>query len=160
MRARSVSLLIVAVVALAGLATVVIPRLKDDSNSNSTSNASYCSTLSSKQTQLSEILGSSDPTALVDNLALFKTLATNAPADIVGSWTALNTAIASLQTAIQASGHRPADFAGGKFPAGLSIAQRQSISAAADTLSSPTTVNASKAIDQEVRDVCQINLGM
>lgn len=158
MKARTVSLLIVALVALAGLATVIIPRLNNDSSPTST--ASYCSTLAAKQNELGQILGSGDPTALVDNVALFQSLAANAPADISGSWTALNTAIASLQAAIQASGHRPSDFAGGKFPAGLSTAQRQSIKAAADTLSSPTTVNASKAIDQEVRDVCQINLGM
>lgn len=156
MRARTVSLLVVAVVALAGLAAIVIPRLHSDSSSTS----SYCGALSSKQTQLAEILGSGDPTALVDNLALFQALAANAPADIAASWTALNTAIQSLQSAIQATGHRPSDFAGGRMPKGLSAAQRQSIADAADTLSSSTTVNASNAIDQEVRDVCQINLGM
>lgn len=158
MKARTVSLLIVAVVALAGLATVVIPRLNADGSAGSS--ASYCSLLSSKQAQIAQILGSGDPTALVDNLSLFRSLAANAPADIEGSWTALNTAIASLQAAIQASGHRPSDFAGGTFPPGLSTTQRQAIAAAADTLTSSTTVNASKAIDQEVRDVCQIDLGM
>lgn len=156
MKARAVSLLIVAVVLVAGLATVIIPGLQSGSSSTS----GYCSALSSKRAQVGQILASGDPTALVDNLALFKGLAVNAPADIAGSWTALNTAIASLESAISATGHRPADFAGGKFPAGLTAAQRQSISAAAGTLSSPTTVNAAKAIDQEVRDVCQINLGM
>lgn len=156
MRARTISLLVVAVVALGGLATVVIPRLNDTSNSTS----GYCNALSSNETKISEILGSGDPTALVDNLGLFETLASNAPADVAGSWTALTTAIASLQSAISASGHRPSEFAGGKFPAGLTTAQRQAITSAADTLSSVTTVNASKAIDQEVRDVCQINLGM
>lgn len=156
MRARTASLLVVAVVALAGLATVVIPRVQG----GSTSTSGYCNALSSKQTQVAQILGSGDPTALVDNLALFESFASNAPADIAGAWTALNTAIASLQSAIRATGHRPSDFAGGKFPAGLTPAQRQSITDAADTLSSSTTVNASTAIDQEVRDVCQINLGM
>ena len=156
MKPRTISLLIVAVVVLAGLATVVVPRLRDDSSSDS----GYCNTLSAKQAQLSQILGSGDPTALVDNLGLFESLAAHAPADISGSWTALNTAIASLRSAIQASGHRPAEFAGGKFPAGLTPAQRASIAAAADTLSAPATVSASNAIDQEVRDVCHIDLGM
>lgn len=158
MKARTVSLLIVAVVALAGLLTVIVPRLENDSTSPSTSG--YCNALSSKQTQIAQILGSGDPTALVDNLALFQGFAAKAPADIAGSWTALNTAIASLQSAISATDHRPADFAGGRFPAGLTTAQRQLIKDAADTLTSPTTVSASTAIDQEVRDVCQINLGM
>ena len=156
MKARTVSLLIVAVVALAGLATVIVPRL--DQGSDPTTG--YCSALSSHQAQLGDILGSGDPTALVDNLGLFQALATNAPADIAASWTALNTSILSLKTAIAASGHKPSDFAGGKFPAGISAAQRQSITDAADTLTSQQTISASTAIDQEVRDVCQIDLGM
>lgn len=156
MKARTVSLLIVAAVALAGLASVVVPRLTQTSDSNS----GYCHGLSSHQAQLGQILSSGDPTALVDNLALFQSLAADAPADIAGSWTALNTAILSLKSAIAASGHQPSDFAGGSFPRGVTAEQRRAISAAADTLTSPTTVAASSAIDQEVRDVCHLDLGM
>lgn len=156
MKARTVSLLIVAVLALAGVATVIIPRLQSGSSSTS----GYCKALSAKQAKISEILTSGDPTALVDNLPLFQSLAADAPADVSASWSALNSAIDSLRSAIAATGHTAADFAGGRMPAGLSAAQKKSISNAADTLSSPETVSASKAIDQEVRDVCQIDLGM
>lgn len=156
MTARRVSLLIVLIVVVAGLATVIVPRLQQSSDPSS----AYCHDLSTRQSQLSTILGSGDPTALVDNLALFKTLAGDAPSDVAGSWTALTTAIQSLQTAIAASGHRPSEFAGGTFPPGITPAQRQAIKAAADTLTSPTTVAASATIDQEVRDVCHLDLGM
>ena len=156
MKARTVSLLIVAAVVLAGLASVIVPRLNQGSDSSS----GYCHALSSHQAQLSQILSSGDPTALVDNLGFFQSLAADAPPDIAGSWTALTTAILSLKSAIAASGHQPSDFAGGKFPPGITPAQRRAISDAADTLTSPTTVTASGAIDQEVRDVCHLDLGM
>jgi len=156
MKARTVSLLIIGVVVLAGLATVVIPRLRDTSNGTS----AYCQTLSAKREAVANVLGSGDPTALVENLALFQSLAANAPADISASWTALNTAIASLKSAIEATGHKPTEFENKQVPAGLTAAQRQAVVAAADTLSAPITVSASAAIDQEVRDVCQIDLGM
>lgn len=156
MTARRVSLLIVLALVVAGLASVIVPRLRQSSDPTS----GYCHALSSHQSQVSTILGSGDPTALVDNLGLFQTFADAAPSDVAGSWTALTTAIQSLQTAIAASGHRPSEFAGGTFPPGVTAAQRQAIRAAADTLTSPTTVAASSAIDQEVRDVCHLDLGM
>lgn len=157
MRARTVSLTLVALVAIAGLATVVVPRLR---GSDSSSPSAYCKALRDNQSRISDIVTSGDPTALVDNLSLFQTLTSTAPSDVAASWTALTTAIASLKSAIAATGHRPADFAGGHTPAGLTAAQRQAIAAAADTLSAPTTVSAAAAIDQEVRDVCQLDLGM
>lgn len=156
MRARTISLGLVALLVVAAVATIVIPRI----HGNADPTAAYCKTLSAKQAQVGEILGSGDPTALVDNLALFQSLAANAPSDISGSWTALNTAIASLRAAIAASGHQPGDFVGGRFPAGLTPAQTSAIKDAASTLTSQTTVGASNAIDQEVRDVCNLDLGM
>ncbi|GAC1383868.1 MAG: hypothetical protein NVSMB48_17940 [Marmoricola sp.] len=156
MTARRVSLLIVLAVVVAGLASGIVPRLHQSSDPTS----GYCRSLTSHQAQLSAILGSGDPTALVDNLGLFQALASDAPSDVAGSWTALNTAIQSLKAAIAASGHRPSEFAGGTFPRGIPAAQRQAIQAAADTLTSSTTVAASSAIDQEVRDVCHLDLGM
>lgn len=156
MRARTVSLGLVAILVVAAVATIVIPRLHSDSDPT----AAYCKNLTAKQAQVGELAGSGDPTALVDNLALFQSLAANAPSDISGSWAALNTAISSLKAAIAASGHQPGDFPGGKFPAGLTAAQTTAIKDAASTLSSQATVGASNAIDQEVRDVCNLDLGM
>lgn len=156
MKARAVSLGLVALLVLGGVATIVIPRIKDDSSSTS----AYCKTLVAQQSAVGEILASGDPTALVTHLALFQSLAANAPPDISGSWAVLNSAIGILSTAIRASGHQPSDFVGGTFPAGLTPTQTQAIKAAASTLTSPITVTSSNAIDQEVRDVCQLNLGM
>lgn len=156
MKARTVSLSLVALLVVAAAVTILIPRFKD----NSDPTAAYCKTLSAKQAQVGEILSSGDPTALVTNLALFQSLAVHAPPDISGSWAALNSAIGSLRDAIQASGHQPSDFAAGTFPPGMTAAQTQAIKDAASTLTSPVTVGASTAIDQEVRDVCKLDLGM
>lgn len=168
MKARTVSLSIVGLLVAGGAAGIVVPRITGDANSSdsgttptgSGSGSAYCKTLSAKRSQVADIVGSGDPTALVNNLPLFQSLAVNAPPDISASWTAFNTAIASLGSAIKASGHQPAEFTGGTFPPGLSPAQTQAIKDAASTLTSSVTQSASTAIEQEVRDVCQVNLGM
>lgn len=168
-RARTVSLLVVVVVAIAGLGVVIL-RLRGDSgaasilpwsHSSSDSTSAYCNAVSADQAQIGALATSGDAqTALIDGLPLFESLATNAPADISGSWTALNTAIAGLKSAIAATGHQPTDFSNGAFPKGLSAAQRTAVVDAADTLGSSATSSALTAIVQEVRDVCQVDLDL
>ena len=174
MRARTISLGIVALVALLGLLSIIVPRIKGESRPASPipgvalpglhhdddTTGAYCDRISAQRNQLADIFSASDSSALVDNLGLFQSLAEGAPSDIAGSWTAFNTAIGSLKSAIAASGHSAQDFAGGEMPAGLTPQQRDAVRNAASTLTSPVTVAAAASIEQEVRDVCKIDLGM
>lgn len=158
-RARTVSLLVVVAVAVAGLAIVVVSLVGTGGSTSSTT--SYCNAVAAQQSTIGSIATSGDAqTALIDALPIFQSLAAQAPVDISASWTALNTAIAGLKSAIAATGHQPGDFSNGSFPKDVTPAQRQAIIAAADTLGSSTTSTALTAIVQEVRDVCQVDFNL
>ncbi len=55
---------------------------------------------------------------------------------------------------------KPSEFRDGKIPASVTGDDRQSIVAAADTLSSAPVVSAVSGIETQGRDVCKVNLGL
>lgn len=120
----------------------------------------YCSALRSDSSQFAKLLDAASPTALVDNLPMFKHLAGKAPDDIADDWQSFVTPIQGLADALRQAGVKPSAYRDGKAPAGLSASDRQGIADAADALSSSQTVQAAQGIDQEARDVCKVDLGM
>ena len=120
----------------------------------------YCGAVSSGQQQLTQALSGSGAGALVAALPAFETLRDKAPTDIRGSWDQLVTAVTGMQQALEAAGIDPATYDASKLPSGLTAAQRAALSAAGSTLESPSTLQASLAVQQEVRDVCHTPLSL
>ncbi|MDQ6686518.1 MAG: hypothetical protein M3Z50_02715 [Actinomycetota bacterium] len=120
----------------------------------------YCSALNADRTAIANMLAQPSPTALISNLPMLQSLGANAPEDLTDEWQTFLGAIVGLRDALHAAGVRPEQFHDGRPPVGLPAGRRQAIKDAADTLSSLQVVQAADGIDQEARDVCQINLGM
>jgi hypothetical protein len=97
---------------------------------------------------------------LVTNLSKLKQLANAAPSDIGADWQTFLGSIEVLDDAVRKAGVAPKDFVDGKPPAGLDATKRAAIAAAADQLSSDNVVSAASDIEQEAKDVCQLDLGL
>ena len=120
----------------------------------------YCAALSSDREEFAAMVGDGSPTALVTHLPMLERLAAKAPDDLSDEWQAFLTPIRGLDDALHRAGVKPSDYHDGKPPAGLSAADTEAITQAADKLSAAGTVDAATGIDQEARDVCKINLGI
>lgn len=120
----------------------------------------YCNDLETQSEKIADILDSGSPSALLDGLPVLRGLADRAPSDLDDEWQTFLGALDGLDAAIKEAGVEPSDFKDGKPPAGLSVRQQQAIADAADQISSDDVVAASTGIEQEARDVCQVNLGL
>lgn len=119
----------------------------------------YCGAIKDHRKELNQLADEDTQYGLIEHLPMLQDFAERAPSDIVDEWQTFLTAIEGLQAAVEETGHRPADFADAKMPADLSAEDRAAVARAADQLSSRETLAASEAIDQQVRDVCKVNLG-
>jgi hypothetical protein len=117
----------------------------------------YCQALQKHQRVFADD-GSGDE--LLVGLPTLRSLAARAPDDITDEWQTVIGALTALHDALDRAGVRPQDFHAGKPPASLSPAQVAEISAAADRISSADVVDALNGIDQEAKDVCQLQLGL
>ena len=118
----------------------------------------YCDAVKDHQQQLSDIVGSGDPDALLKALDIFEDLQGKAPGDITDEWQQVVTSIQGLQKALEAAGVAPATSDRDKPPAGLSADDKAKIDAAAKALGSGTTLRAFQDLDQQARDVCKTPL--
>jgi len=118
----------------------------------------YCDAVSAHQKELSDLVGSGRPDALLKALGPFRDLRSKAPGDITDEWQQVITSIEGLQRALDAAGVDPATYDRAHPPAGVSAAARARIDAAAKQLGSGTTVRALQDLDQEARDVCKTPL--
>lgn len=118
----------------------------------------YCGSLRDNRVQLSTMINSGSPTALIGNLTLLKKIAGRAPADLTDEWQAFLGAIEDLDQALHDADVAPSDYHHGKPPAGVTAAQRKEIADAASQLASPQVTSAADGIVQEARDVCHIDL--
>jgi hypothetical protein len=119
---------------------------------------SYCSAVKDHQQELSTIVGSGDPDALLQALDVFRDLKGKAPADITDEWQQVISRIQALADALDDAGVDPATYDRDKPPAGLTDQQKTQIDAAAKELGSGTTLRALQDLDQEARDVCKTPL--
>lgn len=120
----------------------------------------YCSALTKDQPQIADMISDTSSDALVTHLPLLKSLGAKAPDDLSDEWQTFLGAVEGLSDALKSAGIKPSAFANGDKPTGLSAAKLKAIIGAADQLSSDDVVNAANGIDQEAKDVCQIDLGV
>ena len=120
----------------------------------------YCAALTADRQQISDMVSSGAPDALITNLPLLRSLSGQAPADVKTQWATFVSAIDGLRKALQDAGLKPSDFSNGVGPATLDPKKKDDIVAAASRLASADTTAATAAIEQEARDVCRVNLGM
>jgi len=118
----------------------------------------YCDAVSAHQRELSDLVGSGGPDALLKAVGPFRDLQAQAPSDITDEWQQVITSIVGLQKALEAAGVDPASYDRAHPPAGVSEADRARIDAAAKQLGSGTTLRALQDLDQEARDVCKTPL--
>lgn len=118
----------------------------------------YCDAVRDHQQELSEIVGSGDPDALLKALDVFEDLQDRAPGDITDEWQQVVTSIQGLQRALEDAGVDPTTYDRDDPPAGLSADDRARIDAAAKALGSGTTLRALQDLDQQSRDVCKTPL--
>ena len=142
-------------VALGAALGVVLPALVACGGSDQDE---YCAAVEDHQQELSDLVGSGDPDALLRALDAFHDLQDKAPGDITDEWQQVVTSIEALQQALDDAGIDPATYDRDHPPAGLSAEDRARIDAAAQQLGGGTTLRALQDLDQQARDVCKTPL--
>lgn len=140
---------------LGAVVGVVLPALTACGGSDQDE---YCGAVEDHQQELSDIVGSGDPDALLAALDIFRELQDQAPGDITDEWQQVVTSIEALQQALEDAGVDPATYDRADPPAGLSAKDKARIDAAAKQLGSGTTLRALQDLDQQARDVCKTPL--
>jgi hypothetical protein len=126
---------------------------------------SYCGTLKQDRKKLAALSAQSSQKsgdgskALSRTVSLLSDLRDNAPDDIKDDWDTLVQAIQGLADAVKASGAGPADFRGGRRPAGVTEGQFRAVRQAAAELQATPVEQATKSIEQHAQDVCKVDLG-
>ena len=120
--------------------------------------ADYCARLQRDQQVFADLADATTP-APGHRTRYFRDLAAQAPEDLTDEWQTFLNAVQGLADALRRAGVAPADFRGGKPPAGLRRGGK-AIRDAADVLSSDEVVSAASGIEQQARDVCKLNLGI
>lgn len=118
----------------------------------------YCDAVADHQQELSDIVGSGQPDALLQALDVFHDLQDQAPDDISDEWQQLVGRIEALQDALDDAGVDAATYDRDDPPAGVTDDQAAAIDAAAKELGSGTTLRALQDLDQQARDVCKTPL--
>lgn len=118
----------------------------------------YCAAVEEHQEELSEIVGSGDPDALIQALDVFRDLQALAPDDISDEWQQVVGRIEALESALDDAGVDPATYDPESPPDDLGDEQAAAIEAAATELGSGTTLRALQDLDQQARDVCKTPL--
>jgi hypothetical protein len=118
----------------------------------------YCDAVRSHQQELSDIVGSGEPDALLQALGVLRDLQDRAPADITDEWQQIVGRVEALAEALDDAGADPATYDRDDPPPGMTEEQKARIDAAAAQLGSGTTLRALQDLDQQARDVCQTPL--
>ncbi|CAI9406254.1 hypothetical protein [Nocardioides sp. T2.26MG-1] len=118
----------------------------------------YCGAVKDHQEELSGIVGSGEPDALLKALPVFRDLQAQAPDDITDEWQQVVGRIEALSEALDEAGVDAATYDRDHPPAGLTDEEKARIDAAATELGSGTTLRALQDLDQQARDVCRTPL--
>jgi hypothetical protein len=124
---------------------------------------SYCGTLKGDRKELSALAKKTSgkaggSQALARTVSLLSKLRDEAPDDIRDDWDTLVQALDGLSAAVKASGADPADFNGGRRPAGVTEGQYRAVRQAAAELQATPVEQATKSIEQHALDVCKVDL--
>ncbi|MBA2953016.1 hypothetical protein GON03_01740 [Nocardioides sp. MAH-18] len=118
----------------------------------------YCGAVEDHQAELTDIISSTRPDALLQAQGIFEDLRESAPDDIADEWQVLVGAVDGLGDAIRDAGADPETYDPDHPPEGVTQEQREAIATASTRLASPEVVEALRAVDQQVRDVCHTPL--
>ncbi|HEY0950861.1 hypothetical protein [Nocardioides sp.] len=118
----------------------------------------YCGAVKDHQEELSDIVGSGEPDALLRALPVFRDLQGKAPDDITDEWQQVVGRIEALQEALDEADVDPRTYDRDHPPEGVTAEQKARIDAAAKELGGGTTLRALQDLDQQARDVCQTPL--
>lgn len=119
---------------------------------------SYCDTVEERQTELTDLVSSTRPDALLQAREIFAELEALAPDDIAADWGVLVDAVDDLDAALEDAGVEVDAYDPAAPPSDVTAEQRQAIVAASRRLASPEVTDALRAVDQQVRDVCHTPL--
>ena len=121
----------------------------------------YCAQVQADREKLADMTSDeASGAALLEHLGLLRTLADKAPRDLADEWQTFLNAVENLDKALRAAKVDPEAFKAGRPPAGTSAAQLQAIREAATQMGDPDVVQAVRAIEQQARDVCKVNVGI
>ena len=120
---------------------------------------SYCDAVEEHQQELSEIVGSGEPDALIAGARRSSaSCRPRRPTTSRDEWQQVVGRIDALEAALDDAGVDPATYDRDNPPAGLTDEQAAAIDAAATELGSGTTLRALQDLDQQARDVCKTPL--
>jgi hypothetical protein len=121
----------------------------------------YCAQVRADREKLADMTSDeASGAALLEQLPLLRTLADKAPRDLADEWQTFLNAVQNLDEALREAKVDPEAFKAGKPPPGTSAAQLQAIREAATQMGDPDVVQAVRAIEQQARDVCKVNVGI
>ena len=118
----------------------------------------YCDAVEDRQAELTDIVSSTRPDALLQAQGIFEDLRESAPDDIVDEWQVLVGAVDGLGDAMRDAGADPETYDPEDPPADVSPEQQEAIATASTRLASAEVAEALRAVDQQVRDVCHTPL--
>lgn len=120
----------------------------------------YCSTLKAEQKTLSTLADRADKRqgdVLTPTLAAFDRLRSAAPPELSDEWDTVVFAYRALAQAVQEAGVNPADYRPGRRPDGVSRAQAKHLAGVAAQLESPRVIDAVTGIEDQARQVCNVD---
>ncbi len=120
----------------------------------------YCGAIEGANEQITKMIASDSPSALLSNLPLLRDLAEESPEDLADEWETFIGALEGLDEALDEAGVKASDFEAGKPPEGLSDADQKAIADAAGQVGGEDVAEATSGIEQQARDVCKVNLGL
>lgn len=118
----------------------------------------YCGAVKDHQKELSDLLGSGEPDALLEALPALRALQAEAPDDVTDEWQQVVGRISALDEALDDAGVDPSTYDRDHPPSGLTAEEKSRIDAAAKELGNGTTLRALEDLDQHARDVCHTAL--
>lgn len=140
--------------------TLLAPLLVRGLAGCGTDQGSYCEAVEARQAELTDIVSSTRPDALLRAQSIFEELEERAPDDIADDWDVLVDAVEDLDAALEDAGVEPGSYDPTDPPADVSVERREAIAEASRRLASPEVADALRAVDQQVRDVCHTPLTM
>ena len=120
----------------------------------------YCSTLKSEQKTLTSLADRADERkgdVLTPTLAAFDRLRAAAPQQLSDEWDTVVFAYRALADAVKEAGVDPADYRPGKRPPGVTAAQARHLASVAAELDSPRVIDAVVGIEDQARQVCDVD---
>jgi hypothetical protein len=122
-------------------------------------NDAYCSELKSDKAYFNSIGTGNDPAKIDKAFEKFHSLAKKSPDAVADDWKVLDDAITTIQKALKDAGVSFADLAkaqGGQLPKGVDPQKLAAIAPKLQALSGPKFDKATKAIEKNAKDACNV----